>query len=149
MYFYYNDGDSSQWVATGVSGGLGLTSRTTVSGSASAVSSGTTSTINISGFKGYMLYKVETSTASWVRIYTDTASRSADLSRNESADPSVNSGVIAEVITTGSGSVLIAPGVVGFNNESSPTANIPVSVTNKSTVTSTITVTLTVVQLEV
>ena len=149
MFFYYNDGDSNQWVATGVGGGVGLTSRTTVSGSASAVSSGTTATINISGFKSYVLYKIQTTTSSWVRIYTDQASRTADLSRNSSTDPGINAGVIAEVITTASGSVAIAPGVHGYNNESSVTANIPVSVMNMGSSTATITVTLTLLQLEV
>jgi hypothetical protein len=149
MFFYYNDGDSSQWVATGVGGGAGLTSRATVSGTANAVSSGTTATINISGYKGYALYQIQTTTSSWVRVYTDLASRTADLTRNVTTDPGINSGVIAEVITTASGSVLIAPAVIGFNNESSVTANIPVSVMNMGSVAATITVTLTVLQLEI
>ena len=95
------------------------------------------------------MYKIQKTTSSWVRIYTDTASRTADLTRNNSTDPGINAGVIAEVITTASGSVVIAPGVHGYNNEASPTANIPVSVMNLGSVAATITVTLTVLQLEV
>jgi hypothetical protein len=85
----------------------------------------------------------------WVRIYTDTASRTADASRAEGVDPTPGSGVIAEVITTAAPqTILISPGTIGFNNESSPTTSIPIAVTNKSGTTRTITVTLTVLQLE-
>jgi hypothetical protein len=104
--------------------------------------------IEITGFKGYMLYKIQTSAASWVRLYTDSASRTADNSRLEGTDPLPGAGVIAEVITTGASTILISPGAFGFNNESSVSTNIPVRVTNKSGATTDITVTLVVVQLE-
>ena len=95
-----------------------------------------------------MLYKIQTSAAAWVRIYTDAASRSADSARAEGTDPTPGSGVIAEVITTGAQTILISPGAIGFNNESSPTTAIELAVTNKSGGTTTITVTLTAVKLE-
>ena len=100
------------------------------------------------GFKSYMLQKVETSVASRVRLYTDSASRTADASRAEGTDPTSDSGLIAEVITTGSQAILISPGAFGFNDESTPTTTIPCRVTNKSGGASTVEVTLQVLQLE-
>ena len=132
----------------GGGGGSSLQTRTTVSGSTGSLADAGTGPINITGFKGYMLMKVETSAAAWVRIYTSEAARLADASRLEGTDPSPGAGVIAEVITTGAQTVMISPGAYGFNDEVTPTTNIPVRVTNKSGSTATITVTLTVLQLE-
>jgi hypothetical protein len=92
--------------------------------------------------------KIQTSAAAWVRIYTDTASRTSDASRSEGTDPLPGSGVIAEVITTGAETQLLSPGTIGFNNESSPTTDIYATVTNKSGISTNITVNLTILQLE-
>jgi hypothetical protein len=134
---------------TSVSGGSGGSSRTSVSGPTGVIANGAKADITISGYKGYILYKIETSAAAWVRIYTDVPSRTSDASRLEGADPLPGSGVIAEVITTGSQAVLISPGAIGFNGESSPSSNIYLAVTNKSGGSTSITVTLTVLQIEV
>jgi hypothetical protein len=129
-------------------GGGSMATRTIVDGSTTSLTDGSTGSINITGFKGYVLYKVTTSAAAWVRIYTSNAARSADASRLEGVDPSPDSGVIAEIITTEAETVLISPGAFGFNDELTPTTNIPVAVTNKSGSTATVSVTLTVLQLE-
>lgn len=152
------DGTSGQMLSTNGSGTLswataagagGLTSRGTVTGSTASIANGATGNISITGYKGYILYKINVTGAAWVRIYTDTASRTADSSRLEGSDPAPGAGVIAEVITTGGQTILMSPGVFGFNNESSPTTDIPVAVTNKSGAPASFTVTLTIVQLEV
>ena len=130
--------------------GSGLSSRATFSTSTSAISSGTTASVTISNaYKGYLLYKIAVTTSSWVRIYTDSASRTADASRTQGQDPSFSSGVIAEIITTGSQTILVSPGVIGFNNEVSPTSDIQLAITNNYSASTAITVTLTLVQLEV
>lgn len=134
------------WATTG--GGGTLSSRATTSGTASALLSGSSANLDVTGFKGYILYKIETNVAAWVRLYTDTASRTTDSTRLEGDDPLPGAGVIAEIITTGSSTILISPGALGFNNENSPTNNIPVRVTNKSGATTDVIVTLTVLQLE-
>lgn len=134
---------------TSMSGGGGSSSRTTVSGPTGVIANGAKADITISGYKGYILYKIETSAAAWVRIYTDVPSRTTDASRAEGSDPLPGSGVIAEVITTGAQSILISPGAIGFNGESSPSSNIYLAVTNKSGGSASITVTLTVLQIEV
>lgn len=125
-----------------------MASRSSVNGTTASIANAATGNVDITGFKGYLLYKIQTSAAAWVRIYTDTASRAADVGRSELTDPTPGSGVVAEVITTGAQTILISPGALGFNNEASPTTSIPIAVTNKSGSTTTITITLTVVQVE-
>ena len=147
------DGSSGQVLSTNGSGTLSWasslsSSRATVAGTSASLLNDASGDIDITGFKGYILYKIQTSVASWVRLYTDSASRTADNSRLEGTDPLPGAGVIAEVITTGASTILISPGAFGFNNEGSPTTNIPVRVTNKSGSTTDVTVTLVVVQLE-
>jgi hypothetical protein len=117
-------------------------------GATSLIGNGATESVNITGFKGYFLYKIATDAAAWVRVYTDASSRTADSSRAEGVDPTPGSGVIAEVITTGAQTILISPGAIGFNNETSPTTAIPLAVTNKTGGTAAITVTLTILQIE-
>ena len=140
-----NGSGTLAWAAVG---GGALGTRASVAGTSASLANGASGDIDITGFKGYVLYKIQTSVASWVRLYTDSASRTADNSRSEGVDPAPGAGVIAEIITTGASTILISPGAFGFNNESSPTTNIPVRVTNKSGSTTDITVTLVVVQLE-
>lgn len=155
LFFYYVDGDSSQWVSASVgsngsgSGGVSLGSRENRSVTTSNIAHNANENVSVTGYKGYILYKIQTSAAAWVRIYTDSASRTADAARSESVDPSAGSGVIAEVITTGANTVIVAPGTIGFNVETTPTTNIPMAVKNKSGSSAAITVTLTVLQIEV
>ena len=149
LFFYYQDDDSSQWVSAVAAGGGTISStRTTLSGNTASLANSATGNIDLTGYRGYALYKITTSAASWVRVYTDSASRALDSTRTDSQDPGTNSGVIAEVITTGANTIVLSPAAVGFNNENSPTANIALAVTNKSGNTSQITVSLTLVQIE-
>jgi hypothetical protein len=128
--------------------GTGLESRTTAAGTTASLASLASADLNITGFKGYVLLKIQTSVAAWVRLYTDAASRTADAGRLEAVDPDPGSGVIAEVITTGGQTILMSPAVMGFNNETSPTTNIPCRVTNKSGSSVAVTVTLTLIKIE-
>ncbi len=128
---------------------VGGFTRTTAVGTTSSLNDGATGPINITGFKSYSLLKVQTSAASWVRIYVSESARQADASRAEGVDPSPGAGVIAEIITTGAETILISPATIGFNDDDPVTTDIPVRVTNKSGSTATITVTLTLLQLEV
>jgi plastocyanin len=132
--------------AMGAAGGL--QTRTTATGTTASLANNVTGNLNITGFKSYALMTIQTDKAAWVRIYANGASRTADASRAETSDPAPDAGVIAEVITTGAQTVLISPGVFGFNFEGTPTTTIPCAVTNKSGSTGTVQVTLTVLQLE-
>jgi len=153
-----SDGTNGQVLTTNGSGGFtfedasgggsSLQSRATKAGTTGSLADAAQENLDITGFKGYALLKVQTDRAARVRIYTDAASRTADASRAEGTDPTADAGVIAEVITTGAATVLISPGAFGFNNESTPTTTIPCRITNKSGGTSTVVVTLHVLQLE-
>lgn len=144
-------GDQGIQGTQGIQGVQGITvlyTRTSVNGTATSLASNGTANLDITGFKGYGLFKIQTSHAAWVRIYADAASRTADASRTQEQDPLPGAGVIAEVITAGAETVLITPSPFGFNNENPVTTNIPVAVTNLSGSTNSVTVTLTIVQIE-
>lgn len=137
------------WVNSAVSS-TGLSSRAELTlDTPSALNDGDTYSGSVTGYKGYMLYKIETSHAAWVRVYCSSSAQSADSTRPEGVDPLPDAGVIAEVVSTGSGTTLITPGVIGFNNDSPVGDLVYVSVTNKSGGSATLTVRLTAVQLEV
>lgn len=129
-------------------GGSSLQTRVTRSGTTSSLSNNSSANLDITGFKSYALMAIQTDRAAWVRIYANGSSRTADASRTQTTDPAPDAGVIAEVITTGAQTVLISPGVFGFNFEGTPTTNIPCAVTNLSGATSTVAVTLSILQLE-
>ena len=131
-----------------VNAGSPLSSRTAPTGTTSSLANTASADLNIAGFKSYALLTITTDRAAWVRIYANGASRTADASRSETTDPAPDAGVIAEIITTGAQTVLVSPGVIGYNLESTPTTNIPCRVTNKSGAASTVTVTLNLLQLE-
>ena len=123
--------------------------RGTVAGTTSSIGNNTSTNLDITGHKGYFLYKIQTSAAAWVRLYSSASARTSDAGRSETTDPTPGSGVIAEAITTGAQTVLVTPFAGGFNDENPVTNTIPCAVTNKSGSTQTITVTLTVVPTEV
>ena len=125
-------------------------SRSVVSATTGSVSVGATTNLDLSGFKSYGLLKVGISSAAWVRLYVNAASRTSDSSRSHLVDPSPGSGLIAEVrsVSTGSTSFLMTPGVIGWNNNVPSETTIYSAITNNESVSSTITVDLTVVKLE-
>jgi hypothetical protein len=137
------------WADVSGGGEVGLSSRENTSVVASTVAAGDSLDVAANGFKTYVLSKVTTSSPAWVRIYSDATSRTSDAARTEGTDPLPGSGVIAEVITTpGSLTQLITPGVIGFNNNSTPANLIYMAVKNTDSVSRDITVTLSILQLE-
>jgi hypothetical protein len=134
---------------TTVSGGSGLSARSTATGTTASLAANATENISFTGFKSYMLLKIVTSAACWVRIYSSVAARTADAGRSINTDPTPGSGVIAEAVTTGADIVSLTPGVYGFSDEGIPTTSIPMAITNKSGITTDFTVVLTILKLEV
>ena len=118
-----------------------------LSGTTASLADDASAELNITGYKAYSLFKITTDAEAWVRVYVDDASRDADTTRSEGQDPSPGSGVIAEVRTSGAESILISPGIMGFNNDNPRTDNIYLAVTNRSGSATTITVTLTALQI--
>ena len=90
------------------------------------------------------------STAGWIRLYTDSTSRTNDSGRSVGEDPEVGSGVLAEVVTTGiSTQQLISPFTIGGNMDDPVTTKIYASIKNLSDSTQSISANLTILQLEV
>ena len=94
-----------------------------------------------------MLLQVYTSVASWVRVYTDTTSRTNDASRDISVDPTIDSGVLVEAVTIGAQTLNYSPAVLCYTADGSN--NVLLNITNKSGSVTNMTVTLTLLQLEV
>ena len=136
-------------IATITASGGSLQSRTVVTGVTTSIANNGIGNTNITGFKSYALMKVGLSTAGWLRLYTDSASRSADSSRSIGVDPAPGSGVIAEVVTTGiSTTQIISPFVMGGNLDNPADTTIYAAITNLSGSTQAITANLTILQLE-
>jgi len=145
----YSSADSKWLPGTDNAGsGIGLSSRTTAVGVTSSIYPDATGNITFTGFKSYVLLKISTNVGAWVRLYTTSAARSSDSARAKTTDPAPGSGVIAEVITSGNQTVLMTPGVFGFNDDGTPSTTIYAAVTNLTVGQQSITVTLTLVQLE-
>jgi len=137
---------TKSYVDTQVAGvGGGLQTRAQKSVTASSLANNGTANAIIDGFKSFGLMKIQTSDAAWVRLYVDTASRTADASRTQTEDPTPDAGVIAEVITTGAETVKLGPGIMGWLETGN---QIPVAITNLSGATNNVTTTLTILQLE-
>jgi len=138
---------------TGVTGptgpaSTGLSSRSTVAVTTPSIAAGASANVTAVGYVGYALYSIEVSYGAWVTVYSSLAAESADASRLINTDPTPNSGVIAESITTSSGTTYFSPAVIGYSSESSPNSNIQMKVYNNGATTTAITVTLTLLQLE-
>jgi plastocyanin len=118
-----------------------------LSGTTASIANDTSAELNITGYKAYSLFKITTDAEAWVKVYVDDASRDADTTRSEGEDPAPGSGVISEVRTTGAESILISPGIMGFNNDNPRTNTIYLTVTNRSGSATTVTVTLTALQI--
>ena len=145
---FYGDGTN----LTGVSGaGIGLSTRQTITKLVSSVGVGaTTNSAFTDGRKSWMLQKVGISSAAWVVLYTDQNALAADATRSYTTDPTPGSGVIAEVRTTTAGvsTFIMSPGIMGWNNDATPSNNIWFKITNNETSQANITVSLDIVQLE-
>ena len=133
----------------GSGGGAGLGSRSVVSATTASLADNASGNISITAHKSYALLSIKPSVAAWVTLYTDAAARTADVNRVQGADPAPDAGVIAEVITTAAATeVKMSPGVIGWNNDTTPSTTVYAKVVNKSGSAATVDVELKVVQLE-
>ena len=123
-------------------------SRTLTTGTTVSLASSATDNISVVGFNSYALLNISVSDASWVTVYTSTATRASDAGRSIYLDPTPNSGVVAEIISTGSTSLNFTPAVIGFTNNTPPSADIPLKIYNNGNTPRAVTVTLTLIRLE-
>ncbi len=145
---------SGQWVQLANNsdlggGGGGGASRVQEVETTASISDGASADVSYSTLgKSFGLQKVTVNKECWVRIYSDTASRTADAGRTQGTDPSDGSGVIAEFIATASGTTefKITPSIMGWLDDSE--TEVPVAVQNNSGSAGTVTVTIDVLKLE-
>jgi hypothetical protein len=127
----------------------GLSQRETVGFTTQSIDPNESVDVNIEAYKGYILYKIESDASAWIRLYANYSLRTNDSSRTIEEDPLPSSGVISEVITDGAQTIILAPGVHGFNAENPPTNIIPVKITSLAAEPRAITVVITLLKMEV
>ena len=136
-------------IATISASGGSLQSRTVVTGVTTNIPRNGIGNTEITGFKSWALMKVGLSTDAWLRLYTDSASRAADVNRSVGEDPAPGSGVIGEFrsvgFTTGG---MFSPFVMGGNMDEPAGTTIYASMKNLSTHAQHVTGYLTILQLE-
>lgn len=130
-------------------GGGGGASRVTESETTSSIADGASAQVEYATLgKSFALQKITVDKQCWVRIYSDTASRTADAGRVQGTDPADDAGVIAEIISTQSGTQVfkLTPGIFGWLDNGEST--VPVAIKNNSGSTGTVTVSITALKLE-
>jgi hypothetical protein len=136
------------WITPAGGSGGSLPSRVTKVASVT-LAAGADGNIDLTAFKGYVLYKIQTSAPAWVRIYTSSTARTADVNRSQSTDPLPSAGVLAEVITTTNNEITtFSPGVHCYNDDDTVGTKSYLRVRNLTTSSATISVTLTLLQTE-
>ena len=149
----FGDGLDVTYSAAGIASisasGGSLQTRTVVSGVTTNIARYGIGNTEITGFKSYALMKVGLSTDAWLRLYTDSASRAADVGRSVGEDPAPGSGVIGEFRSVGikTGGIF-SPYTIGGNMDTPVGNTIYASITNFSTHSQHITGYLTILQLE-
>ncbi len=126
---------------------IGAQSRTTISATTSSLTQNGQQSIDILGYRCYVLMSIRTSATAWVRIYTDNDSRIQDQNRVYGSG-ALTAGIIADVTTSGT-QIFLTPNKIGF--DSSPSETTPfiyISIVNRSGTTQPIAVNLNLMQLQ-
>ena len=130
------------------SAAAGGVSRVTETETTASTSDGASASVEFATLgKSFAIQKVTAEKESWIRIYSDTASRTADSSRTQGTDPSDGSGVIAEFIATSANTVFkVTPAIMGWLDDNE--TQVPVAVQNNTGGTTTTQVTITALKIE-
>lgn len=97
--------------------------------------------------KGNIALKISTNYPAWVRVYASVDAQTADATRTIDLDPASGSGVLLEVLTAaGALEIVLSPTATLFSADG--TDNLPVSITNKDSVSRAITAIITTVPVE-
>ena len=144
MYFAHG----GNWVKLANQSDVQVSSRQSFSTTTGSLANNASAYPSITAYKSYLILKVETDKAAWVRFYTTSAARSSDVNRSIDEDSAPGSGVLAEIVTTGAQTQLLTPATIGFNDDSPVASSVYMSVTNRSGTTGTVTVTVDLLKLE-
>ena len=126
----------------------GGASRVSETETTASIGTGTTGNVEFATLgKSFAIQKVTAEKESWIRIYSDTASRTADSSRTQGTDPADGSGVIAEFIATSANTVFkVTPAIYGWLDNDEVT--VPVAIQNNTGGTTTTSVSIQVLKIE-
>lgn len=120
-------------------------SRIRLSTSTQSLAVNANSFVDLSGPKTYAIISVTSNVASWIRLYINESSRSADVGRTISTDPLANAGVVAEFRTSSPNeTIYVSSGIIGFNDNSV----IPINVTNLSNSSSVVSFQINMIEME-
>jgi len=130
------------------SASAGGAARVTETETTASIGAGTTGNVSFATLgKSFAIQKVTAEKESWIRIYSDTASRTADASRTQGTDPADGSGVIAEFIATSANTVFkVTPSIYGWLDDGE--ATVPVAIQNNTAGTTTTSVTIQALKIE-
>jgi hypothetical protein len=114
-----------------------------------SLTSNTTATLQFEAYKSYMLSRVTCNYPVWLRVYSDSISRSNDSNRILNTSATNVSGLLYELYTTTAATNrLITPGILGFNSDTIATGTVYLSVTNKDIETRVMVIGFTMLRLE-
>ena len=138
------NGSDYAWVAQSGGGAARVTETETTA----SITDGATGNVEFATLgKSFAIQKVTAQKESWIRIYSDTASRTADASRTQGTDPADGSGVIAEFIATSPNTEFkVTPAIYGWLDDGE--ATVPVAIQNNTGGTTTSSVTIQVLKIE-
>ena len=130
------------------SASAGGAARVTETETTASIGAGTTGNVSFATLgKSFAIQKVTAEKESWIRIYSDTASRTADASRTQGTDPADGSGVIAEFIATSANTVFkVTPAIYGWLDDGE--ATVPVAIQNNTAGTTTTSVIIQALKIE-
>jgi hypothetical protein len=99
--------------------------------------------------RAYRLYVVQSDAPmARLRLYTTAAKRTADASRSFGGGFTSAAGVVLDVRQSTAGAFEVLPMVDGFQNESTPSENVPFALKNEGTTSTNITITITFMRTE-
>lgn len=127
------DGATGATGATGPMGAVGVVSDVTWTDVATG---GVDASVTIAPY--YAILSVAcTSAGTRIRVYTDSASRTADVARPIATNPTAGNGLLAEVVATGS-EIPMSPVPNGFTSDGTHTVPMRIEGTGSVTVTFTV-----------
>tara|TARA_B100001778_G_scaffold332991_1_gene340528 strand:- start:7537 stop:8028 length:492 start_codon:yes stop_codon:yes gene_type:complete len=97
--------------------------------------------------KSFVLHEIKPSAASYIKLYTDSDLRVADIGRGQLASP-VGEGLITEFVTQADSAIRFAPGIIGYT-DSDNVLGVSMQVKNLSGSTTAISVRLKALKLEI
>lgn len=143
-YTYFEE--KQCWKTTKV---LGVPAIATLSTTTGTLSSNQSTTVQLTAYSGYMITEITVDAQAWVRIYTGNQDMINDAARTQTEDPEPDSGIVSELISDGSGTFNITPGIYATNSDSPVTNLMYMRITNLGLSSTAITVSVNIIEIGV